>query len=415
MDRLIKTEGRKRRVIIIAGVAMLALGGLALHLILKASLPSIQRDQTNFAKVWKGEFEEYVNIRGAILPETSVVLGASEGGRVERLHVEEGAMVKKGDLLLELSNTSLQFGVIRSQADLAEQMNALLGNRISGEQRSLDLNRERISVDAQLDQVEYKLSRMQELRKQGFVSDEAIADLERQKRQLTTQKSFLAKSVVENAELRRQQSRELESTVSVLQKNIGLAQQVLDKLFLRAPIDGRLTSLKAEVGSALREGDIIGQIDDESKLKVQANVDEFYIPRLQEKQRATFSYGGKEYVLEVRRIYPQVTNGQFKVDLEFVDKRPEHLRIGQSLPLHLTLSKGETAIQVSTGPYVRQSGGRYVYVYDERKGVAMRREIKLGRNNESNIEVLTGLEPGETIVTSSYESFLNAPKIRVVD
>ncbi|UXI66276.1 efflux RND transporter periplasmic adaptor subunit [Tahibacter amnicola] len=415
MDRPIEVSParRWRRIAMVVGGVFAAL--LLVREIRSRSLPGVQKDSISVAQVRQANFEDAVNLRGAIMPETSVVLGASEGGRVEKIHIKEGTAVKKGDLLLEISNTSLQLAVVRGQADLAEQTNLLLGNQISSEQRRLELGRELLAAQTQLDKHRRQLKRLTELRKTGAVSVETLEDAQRNVEQQEQLKKLVEHSLAENLALRSRQERELQSTVSMLHKNIDIAQQVLDRLAVRSPIDGRLTSLKAEVGSTLREGDVIGQIDDESQLKVQANVDEFYIPRLQVAQHATVLYGGKSFPLAVKRIYPQVTNGQFRIDLDFVGEKPADLRMGQSLSLQLQLSNGASALQVASGPYVAQTGGRYVYVYDESRGTAQRRDLKLGRQSESAIEVLSGLKAGEYVITSSYETFGEAAEIRVLN
>ncbi|WP_313918923.1 efflux RND transporter periplasmic adaptor subunit [Tahibacter sp.] len=415
MDRAIEVNPmrRWRRLALVAAGVLIAI--LAVREILSRSLPAVRKDSISVAQVREANFEDAVNLRGSVMPEISVILGASEGGRVEKIHVKEGAAVKNGDLLLEISNTSLQLAVVRGQADLAEQTNLLLGNQISSEQRRLELGRDLVSAETQMDKYRRQLKRLEALHETGAVSNELLEDARRNVEEQVQVKKLIEHSLAENSALRSRQEKELQSTVSMLHKNIDLAQQVLDRLAVRSPIDGRLTSLKAEVGSTLREGDVIGQIDDESQLKIQANVDEFYIPRLQVGQKATVSYGGKMFPLAVKRIYPQVSNGQFRVDLDFADEKPEDLRMGQSLSLQLQLSNGSMALQVASGPYVAQTGGRYVYVYDEGRGTARRRDLKLGRQSDSAIEVISGLKAGEYVITSSYETFGDAAEIRVLN
>lgn len=416
MDRAIEVSPARRwRRLAFVGVGLL-LAILLTREILSRSLPGVRKDSISVAQVREANFEDVVNLRGSIMPETSVVLGASEGGRVEKIHVKEGAAVKNGDLLLEISNTSLQLAVVRGQADLAEQTNLLLGNQISSEQRRLELGRDLVAAETLQDKYRRQLKRLQSLHATGAVSNEMLEEAQRNVEEQAQVRKLIEHSLAENSALRARQEKELQSTVSMLHKNVDIAQQVLDRLAVRSPIDGRLTSLKAEVGSTLREGDVIGQIDDESQLKIQANVDEFYIPRLQLEQKASMSYGGKTFALAVKRIYPQVSNGQFRIDLDFVDgKKPDDLRMGQSLSLQLQLSSGSMALQVASGPYVAQTGGRYVYVYDEGRGTAQRRDLKLGRQSDSAIEVISGLKAGEYVITSSYETFGDAAEIRVLN
>lgn len=415
MDRVLPPTPVGRRWIVLGALAVLLAVFFGWRYVSYLTLPSVQRSSLQIAPVTRGQFHDLLNLRARVVPEKTYVLSASEGGRIERLYVEEGARVKANELLVEISNATLQLNVMARQTELATQMNQLRANQIAASQRSLDFRRSLLAAERDLSALQERIRRVRELQPQGYVSQEQIETLERDRRELAERRDLVAGVLKEDVALSRQQASDFEQTVAVLRKNIDTAQQLIERLSIRAPIDGRLSALTGEIGQSLKAGDQVGRIDDESHLKLQADVDQYFLPRVREGLSGHTTYSGQSYPISIRKIYPKVEAGQFRVDLAFPTAAPQGLALGQNLPVEVQLGGSGEAMMLPVDAWLNQAGGSSLFVLDSSGTTAVRRDVQVGRRNSQFVEIVSGLEPGERAIVSHDEAFRNAAKIRITD
>ncbi|BCW90751.1 Multidrug resistance protein MdtA [Alphaproteobacteria bacterium SO-S41] len=367
-------------------------------------------DRVTISTVAQGTFEDFIPVRGRIAPLSTVYLETIEGGRVEKVLVEDGATVKAGDPILELSNTTLQLDVISREAQIAEQLNNLQTTELLFEQNRLQYDRDLVQIDYDVTRLKRDLDRKKALVARGAisratfdaVSDEYNFTVERRKVTIAARDA--------EQKLRMAQTKQLSDTVERLQSNLGIARRNLDALTVRAPIDGQLTALDAEIGQSKDRGAKLGQIDSIDAFKITAEVDEFYVARVDVGQSATLTLGGQTVTATVAKVYPQIRDGRFTVDLKLEGKTPAGIRRGQAVDLRLELGGATPALLVANGPFYQDTGGNWAFVLDG-AGAATRRDIKLGRRNPQVIEVLSGLQAGDRILTSSYQAWLQMDRI----
>ena len=364
------------------------------------------------AEVSTGTYEDYIPLRASVEPERSVFLDAIEGGRVEAILVEEGAVVEEGQPLVELSNTSLQLDVIAREAEVSEQLNNLRNTELAIEQNRLRLKSDLIEIDYQIVRLGRLVQRYDELENNQFISRNEYEDAKDELEYWQDRRGVTRESQEQDEKIRLAQIEQLRSSVDQLEKNLTLARSNLDNLLVRAPRAGQLTSLNAEIGESKGRGERLGQIDDVNRFKATAMVNEFYLGRVRIGQRAELETGGRRYTLEVSKIYPEVQASQFEVDLRFADEAPAEIRRGQTLQLRLVLGDtSEQATLLANGPFFNDTGGAWVFVLDAEGKVASRRTVTLGRRNPNNIEVLGGLLPGDEVIVSSYSNFLTVDRL----
>lgn len=373
---------------------------------------TLDGQRIRIAEVSTGIYEDYIPLRATVEPERTVYLDAIDGGRVEAVLVEEGAVVSVGDPIVELSNTSLQLDVIAREAEVSEQLNNLRNTQLAIEQNRLSLKRDLIEIDYQIIRLTRLVQRYEELEGKQFISkneyDNSRDELEYwEKRRVVTKESQ-----EQDEKIRLVQIEQLNGSVKQLEKNLLLARGNLDDLLIRAPRGGKLTSMNAEIGESKSRGQRLGQIDDIDKFKASAMVNEFYLNRVQLGQKALLSVDGDDYVLEVSKVYPEVQSAQFEVDLRFIDSAPKDIRRGQTLQLRLVLGDTtESATLLVSGPFFNDTGGAWVFVLDADGKVARRRSVQFGRRNPNNIEVDAGLVAGDRVIVSSYASYIEVERL----
>ncbi len=412
MDRRIETPSRKPLVIggTIAGVVAL----LAIIYFASDSSTSFTLDgqRIRTAEVSNGMYEDYIPLRASVEPEKTVYLDAIEGGRVEAILVEEGAFVEEGQPLIDLSNTSLQLDVIAREAEVSEQLNNLRNTQLAIEQNRLKLKSDLIEIDYQIIRLTRLVNRYEELEGNQFISktdyENSNDELEYwKKRRVVTEESQAQDEIVRLAQIE-----QLNSSVQQLEKNLKLARGNLDNLLIRAPRAGQLTSMDAEIGESKSRGERLGQIDDVEKFKATALVNEFYLNRVRIGQRAQLEINGRDYLLEISKIYPEVQASQFEVDLRFLGETPPDIRRGQTLQLRLVLGdSNEQAVLLANGPFFNDTGGAWVFVLSPDGKTATRRAVQLGRRNPNMIEVDGGLVPGDEVIISSYANFIEIDRL----
>jgi len=415
MDRKIqKKRWTPKRIALIAAATLFAVFvGYGFSTTTGGSRLNVDQDKITVAAVERGAFQELINVTGSVMPRTTVYLDAVEGGRVEEIFVREGAMVTAGEPILRLSNSNLQLQLLNNEAAVTEQENMLQNMRFQMEQNSLNLRQQLMQMDYEIIRLRREHERNVELHAKKLISDQEYErtkdelDYYINRRELTWQ-SYQSDSLAQSARLLQTQE-----SISGMRRSFALLQETLENLTVKAPVSGHLTMLDAELGQLRPSGSRFGQIDVlDSGYKIRAGVDEFYISRVQRGQTArTTPIGGKEYRLEVVRVYPEVRDGRFEVDLDFVGEVPPEIRRGQTIRFYLELSDPAEAIILPRGGFYQTTGGNWVYVVDPSGDFAVKRNIRLGRQNPSYYEVLEGLEPGERVVTSSYETFGDADRL----
>lgn len=413
MDRRIEKKGLPRwQLFWIAG------GAAALAAILYLALSyeggrvyRLNAGQVTVSTVQRGTFDDFIPVRGKLAPLSTVYLETIEGGRVDRRLVEDGAVVKAGQPLIELSNAAIQLDVISREAEIAEQMNNLRTTDLLFEQTRIGYEKDLVEIGYELVRLKRDLDRKRALVARGAisratfdqVSDEYAYQLDRRRVTRDAQKKEQA--------LRAEQAAQLQETVKRLESNLDIARRNLDALQVKAPIDGQLTALDAEVGQSKQPGARLGQIDSVDAFKVTAEVDEFYVARVDIGQSASFTLGGQTVMAKVSKIYPQIREGRFTVDLTIDGPLPAGVRRGQAIDLRLELGGSAPALLVANGPFYQDTGGNWAFVLAGDGTSAARRDIRLGRRNPQVIEVLGGLNEGDRVVTSAYQSYLEMDRI----
>lgn len=412
MDRRIEASRKKPYVYGAVAAAIAVLAALVYTSIDSSTSFTLDGQRIRIAEVTRGRYEDFIPLRASVEPERTTYLDAIEGGRVEAVLVEEGTHVEAGQPLIELSNTSLQLDVIAREAEISEQLNNLRNTELAIEQNRLRLKSDLIEIDYQIVRLTRLVNRYEALEGKQFLSKNEYEDSRDELEYWQNRRTVTRESQEQDEKIRLAQIEQLRNSVDQLEKNLKLARANLDNLTIRAPRSGNLTSLNAELGESKARGERLGQIDDVDRFKAVAMVNEFYLSRVRVGQRALLTTRGREYELEVSKVYPEVEASQFEVDLRFLGEAPSDIRRGQTLQLRLVLGDPtDDAILVENGPFFNDTGGAWVFVLDEDGGVARRREVSLGRSNRSMIEVESGLLPGDRVVISSYSSFIDVERL----
>lgn len=413
MDRVID-QREKRWWYWIAGAAVvLALAWLLFSGAGSDKAYTVDGQRLSIATVEKGIFQDYIPLRAAVEPLKTVYLDAIEGGRVERVLVEEGAIVQQGDALLELSNTTLQLDVIAREAEVSEQLNNLRNTQLAIEQNRLSLRGDLIEIDYQIVRLERQIKRLERITEAQLMSRDELENATDELRYWQARREVTQASQAQDEKLRVAQINQLESSIEQLEQNLTIARANLDNLRVLAPRSGKLTSLDAEIGESKARGQRLGQIDDIDQFKASALVNEFYINRVRLGQTAEATVGGQARELQVSKIYPEVRNGQFEVDLTFAEGAPQDIRRGQTLQLNLSLGDQVEAILLENGPFFQDTGGAWAFVLTPAGDEAYRRRLQLGRRNPAYIEVESGLVPGDRVVISQYTGLQEIDRLRL--
>jgi len=413
MDRKIKNRFWTTRSIALAVAACIAFS-LLVYMIFVAdgrSRVHIDAEHLAISTVTRGAFQEFIPVSGSILPRESFFLDAVNGGRVECRYVDAGAMVKKGDPILKLTNANLELDVMYREALSYEQINNARNTRIAIEQNSLTIRGQMADVEYQVERARRAFSRDSVLAAKGMVSDLEYKLCRDDFIYWQRRRDIARESAVQDSLLRVQQLGQLSASVQRLQANLDMIKKNLDALTLRAPISGQLSALNVEIGQSATTGERLGQIDVLGSYKVRAGIDEFYLSRIRAGQRGEFDLSGEIHQVRITKVYPEVREGRFGVDMEFEQSAPEGLRRGQSVQVRLALGDTAVATLLPRGAFYQNTGGRWVYIVDNSGTTAVKRAVTLGRQNPMMIEVLVGLEPGDQVVTSSYDTFGDHDKL----
>lgn len=377
----------------------------------RSSRINVDKNQVTVTKVILDKFQEFIPVDGVVQPKTTIYIDAVLGGTVETKYVEDGATVKKDDLILKLSNANMQLSYMDQETRMYDAINNLQNSRIALEQNKFLRQKEITNLLYQIDQVVTDFERAQKLYNDGVYTLKEYQDAKRDH-------DFSKKQLMISLELQRldsisteEQKRQIAASVDRMRANLKLLQSNMEKLEVRAPADGVLTSFNVEIGETRSAGERLGQIDIMDGYKMRANIDERYVSRVVPGQEAELDFAGKTYRMYVSKIYTGVTGGAFQVDMLFTDEVPDNIKRGQTIQMRLQFSTPTEALILKRGGFFQQTGGNWVYVVDPSGDVAVKRNIKLGRQNTKFYEVIEGLEEGEEVIISSYENFGNKDKV----
>lgn len=407
MDRIVKKKKwSKKRILTIGGItALVALIVLSFLYTSGKSKLNVDLERITVSDVKKGPFQETIPINGVVLPLTTIYLDAVEGGRVEEKYVDDGTTMKKGQPILRLSNTDLQLGLVTQQTNVYNLLTQMQISKNAAEQNTVTKLNQMTDVESQLKEAEriYKLDKglydQKAIGLQEFRKAENDYNYYLQKKKLTEQ--LLKQDSLSNL----QQVSQAKQSYEGSQNALNVMRQKVGDLIVRAPVDGQLTSLDAEIGQSKNKGERLGQIDVLSGFKVRADIDEHYLSRIIIGLYGTFTFANKDYKLVVKKVYSAIANGRFQVDMEFVGDVPQGIRRGQTLQIRLAFSDEVEAVQVPKGGFYQQTGGNWIFKVSDDGTKAYKVDIQLGRQNPDYYEVLSGLKPGDKVVTSSYENY----------
>lgn len=355
--------------------------------------------------VTRGEFNDYIRVTGQVQPITTVQLSPLEAGVVERLVVEEGASVHKGDVLVELSNTSLTLEILNSEAELAEKQNILRNTLISMEQEKLDLRLNKVQLDLDVERKHRTWQQNEELYRNNLIAREEWLQSKEDYELAAKQRELNIERQVQDSLYRTVQIEQMEDNLENMKRNMQLIRQRIDNLQIKSPIDGEVGLLDVVLGQSVSSGQKIGQVNDLSDYKVEAQIDESYIDRVRAGLDATFERQDTNFTMRLRKVYPEVRDGQFRADFTFVGAHPRNIRSGQTYYLHLELGQPTNAVIIPRGSFYQTTGGSWIYVLSPEGDRAYKRQIRIGRQNPQYYEVLEGLEPGERVIVSGYENY----------
>ncbi|WP_242927426.1 efflux RND transporter periplasmic adaptor subunit [Pontibacter vulgaris] len=407
MDRVIEKKKFTPKKIAVVTAVSLAAVVLVYNLLFAehTSKLNVDSQRVTIGQVQNGNFQEFIAIDGSVDPLKTFFLDITEGGRVDKIFTDDGRMVEKGDTILKLSNTTLQIDFMTRETQLYDLMNERQNSEITMKQDLIRKQNELAEIEYKLTLAERAYKRNKMLFDEKVVAREEFEASRDEYEYLKKRKTLGDRSVKQDAQLMDERLRQLDESISRMKANINMARGTLNNLYVIAPFTGQLSTLKAEVGESKSPGENIGQIDDMNGYKVKAAIDEHYISRVYPGQKGNFEFNGKKYDLTVSKVIPEVQNGTFQVDMDFANGTPEGIRRGQTLQIQLNLNEGAKAMLLPRGGFYQSTGGSWVFVVDKSGDFAEKRNIKLGRQNPQYYEVLEGLNPGEKVVLSSYDTY----------
>lgn len=406
MDRQIEKKSFLRRYAWYIAAAA-ALAALLVWIVLgtTANTTTVDASDITISDVTRGKFDDYVRLNGQVLPIQVVQISPEEGGIVREKVVEEGTRVRKGDVILRLSNSNLDLQILNAEAELAEKQNLLRNTQVAMQQDRLNNRTEQATLDTDCDRKRRAYEQNARLYKERLISKEVYLQSREDYKLARRKQSLISQRLKQDSIYRHVQMAQMEDNLDNMRKNVLLVRDRKNKLEVRSAIDGELGLLDVELGQNIAAGQNIGQINDLSDFKVQAQIDEHYIDRVRPGLSASFSRDGKTYLLRVRKVYPEVRNGTFRTDFVFVGERPAQMRSGQTFYVELALGKSQQATLIPRGTFFQTTGGNWIFVLDKSGRKAYRRNISIARQNPQYYEVTDGLEPGERVITSGYEAF----------
>ena len=414
MDREVAPSGLSKRTKIAIGAALALLAAFLFYWFAPtANSQSVAAERITISTVERGRFDDFLPLRARVTPLVTVFLDAVEGGRVEQVLVEDGAMVHQGQLLAVLSNSDLQLNLLARQTEVTQQINSMRSQELALSQTRLANERAIIEADLVAAKAKRQYDMQRPLAEKGFVPGKVVRDSQDDYQSARNRAAVLRRAQANDEKLQSSQLAQLRASAASLNASLDIARATLDALNLRAPVSGQLTAFSIQVGQSLNRGERLGQIDSAGRNKLVASVDEFYLGRVQVGQKATVDVAGKTYDLKVIKIYPTVRNGEFEIDLAFVGDEPTGIQRGQTIQTKLTLGDPSPATLIPAGSFYNDTGGNWVFVVSPDGDSAVKRQVRLGRRNSQFIEVLDGLQPGEKVVTSPYTGLTDKDQLDI--
>ena len=410
MDRIIEQEKGFKRVFTKKALPYWAGALFVAFVIYLIARPNdktlrVDRETLMISEAQKGEFNDYIRISGRVQPMTTIQLSPQEGGIVQEILIEEGSAVKAGDAILILSNDNLDMQILNSEAELAEKENILRNTQIQMEQQKLDVNQSVLEYGIQVDRLKRAYEQQKSLYEEKLIAREDFLKAEEDYRLAQQKYELIRERSKQDSLYRGTQLDRMEESLDNMVLNMQMIRKRKSNLIVKAPIDGELGLLDVVLGQSITSGTKIGQINSVGTYKVEAQIDEHYIDRVVAGLEATFERQGEKYSTSIRKVYPEVRDGKFKADFKFEGEQPDNIRAGQTYYLNLQLGQPEEAVIIPRGSFYQKTGGKWVYVVNKEGTMAVKREIRLGRQNPQYYEVLEGLEPGEKVITSGYDTF----------
>lgn len=407
MDKKIqkKVWTPKRIGMIMGGAALVALFMYSFVFMDLRSTLNVERDRLTISTVTQDSFQEFIQVTGAVQPIQTIYLDAIEGGVVENIYRESGTMVEPGDTILTLSNSDLQLSVLRQSSSIYDQINQTRNSRLNIEQNSLSLKERLANAENQLEITKSDYQRQQKLYEQDLIAEQTF--LETQKNYEYQQKRYdlIYESFKQDSIKAEQQLRQIDESLERMWRSLEAVQDILDRLAVTAPIAGQLSTVELNPGQSISSGERIGQVDILDNYKIRVGVDEYHLSRITTGLEGSFTFGGGTHALTITKVYPVVEEGQFQVDMEFASDAPPGLTRGQTVRIRLELGDSSRALLLARGGFYQTTGGSWVYRITEDGERAVRQNIRLGRQNPEYFEVLSGLQPGDRVITSSYDTF----------
>jgi len=407
MDKKIKKKKWtvKRITMIIGSAALLSFLVFQLGFSDRRSKLNVDPDKMTFATVTEGEFTEFIPQTGTVQPKVTRYLDAIEGGNIKRIVAESGAILKKGDEILELANLNRELSVMGQEASLNESINRVRQTRLQLSQNDLQQQQQLAQIDNQIAKLKPEFKRQKYLFEKKLIAEKVYLDTKADYEYQLKRKEITHASYKVDSLSRLNQLHELDASEARMTASLNGVGKILDNLVLRAPIDGQLSTPQLEIGQGVTAGQRLGQVDVVGEYKVRCPIDELYLPRISTGLESTFKFSGREYSLKIKYIYPTIANGRFEVDMGFDGNQPQGIRRGQSVRLRIALGNSSEQILLPKGGFYKDTGGNWVFIVLPGENKAVKRPIKLGRQNTENFEVLSGLEPGDKVITSSYSHF----------
>lgn len=407
MDRIIeKKKGiQKKHIPYIIGGAVALLVILWLIFGNHASKMNVETKKISIQEVIKGEFNDYVRVNGQVQPINTIQLSAVEGGMVSEKLVEEGSNVQQGDIIVRLTNPMLNLNILDSEAQLAEKQNFLRNTQVSMEQERLSLKKEKLQLDLDVERKKRKYLQYKQLYAENLTSKEEYLQAKEDYEYAVDGRKLVVERQKQDSIYRGIQVKQMEESLHNMRQNLILVRQRVDNLNIKAPTNGQLGLLDVEIGQSVASGGRVGQISVLSDYKIEASIDEHYIDRVKAGLEASFERQDKDFALRVRKVYPEVRDKQFKTDFVFVGERPDNIRTGQTYYINLQLGQPVEAIMIPRGAFYQTTGGQWIFVVTPDGKKAIRRKVSIGRQNPTYYEVISGLDRGEKVITSSYDTY----------
>jgi HlyD family secretion protein len=370
-----------------------------------------EKSKLSITEVTQGKFDDYITINGTVAPISTIYMDAYEGGRVTEKLIEEGAIVKKGDIILKLENRGLYEQILASENNLALKQNDLRSTKLTFDSRQVEGRKDLVNSEYELQKLKRNFEQNKTLFKDELISKEDYL-ISKENYELSQKQYDIIKLQTEQDKILRNTSlNDLDSDLARMKKTLSMVYERIDHLNVRAPADGQLGFLDAEIGQNIDQGQRIGQVNVLTDYKIEATIDEHYIDRVKRDLTAVLERNNKEYKLRLRKVYPEVRSGKFKVDLVFTNEKPKTIRSGQSYNIKLQLGESNDALLLPRGSFFQSTGGQWVFVVDNEENEAIQRMISIGKQNAKYYEVIEGLEAGEKVITSNYNNFGNAKRI----